>query len=144
MSYRAAVVLIENGKIALVERHRQELHYFTFPGGHIERGESPEEAALREVEEELGLKVALKRLVARIGWHGKWQYYYLAETLSGAFGSGLGEEIRHPHPEKGSYLPMWMPTADLLEQPVLPREMAELVVRFLKEGWPEAPVVIPE
>ena len=50
----------------------------------------------------------------------------------------------HPQPEKGTYRPVWMPTTELLDQPVKPREMAELVSRFLREGWPEQPVVIPE
>ena len=144
MSYRAAVVLIEDGKIALIERHRQEHHYFTLPGGHVDSGEAPEQAAIREAEEELGLQVAIKRLLAEIWWHSKPQYYYLVEATGGTFGTGTGEELIHPLPAKGMYRPLWVPVQDLLNLPVLPHEMAELIVRSLKEGWPEKPVVIPE
>ena len=144
MSYRAGIILLQDDKVALIERHRAGLHYFTFHGGHVDEGENHEQAAVRETEEELGLQVTLKQNLAQIGWHGKWQYYYLVEVTGGTFGSGRGEEILDPLPECGTYRPMWMPVAELLDQPVKPREMAEIVVRFSKEGWPEEPVIIPE
>lgn len=144
MSYRAAILLLQDDKIALMERHRQGFHYFTFPGGHVEEGETPEQAAVRETMDELGLEVVLRKLVARMGWQGKWQYYYLAEVTGGVFGTGRGEEMLDTLPGRGTYRPMWMPLAELLDQPVKPREMAEMVVRFSTQGWPEEPVVIPE
>ena len=55
MSYRAGIILVLNDKVALIERHRAGLHYFTFPGGHVDKGETPERTAVRETEEELGL-----------------------------------------------------------------------------------------
>ena len=144
MSYRAGIILLQDDKIALIERHRAGLHYFTFPGGHVEEGETPEQAAVRETKEELGLQVTLKQLLAQIIWQGKWQYYYLGEISGGIFGSGTGIEMYDPPVERGTYRPMWMPVTDLLDQPVKPRELAELVVRGIQEGWPEQPVVIPE
>ena len=153
MSYRAGIVLVQDGKIALIERYCGGRHYFTFPGGHIDEDETPEQAAVRETEEELGLQVTLKQLLAQIGWQGKWQYYYLVDISGGIFGSGCGEEILAPRPACGTYHPMWMPVAELLDQPVLPRELAELVFRAvshsgtglaMQEVWPEEPVVIPE
>jgi 8-oxo-dGTP pyrophosphatase MutT (NUDIX family) len=144
MSYRAGIILPQDDKVALIERHRAGLHYFTFPGGHVDEGETPEQAAIRETEEELGLHVTLKQLVAQFGWQGKWQYYYLVEVTGGTFGSGNGEEMLKPLPVRGTYHPMWMPVSELLNQPVKPRELAELVVRAIQEGWPEKPVVIPE
>lgn len=144
MSYRSAVILLQDDKIALIERHRQEMHYFTFPGGHVDEGETPEQTAVRETREELGLEVVIHRLVARMMWKGKWQYYYLAEPIGGTFGTGSGEEINHPRAGQGTYHPIWMPLSQLLDQPVLPREICELVLRSVREGWPETPVVIPE
>jgi len=144
MSYRAGIILMQDNRVALIERHRAGLHYFTFPGGHVDEGETPEQAAIRETEEELGLQVTPTRLLAQIGWQGKWQFYYLVEVTGGEFGSGIGKEMLDPLPERGTYRPMWMPVAEMLDQPVKPRELAELVVRATKVGWPEQPVVIPE
>ena len=53
MRTRAGVVLIEDGKVALIERHRAGLDYFVFPGGGVDDGETPEQAAVREAMEEL-------------------------------------------------------------------------------------------
>jgi mutator protein MutT len=145
MSYRAAIVLIENGQIVLIERHRQGQHYYTFPGGHVDPGETPEQAAVRETTEELGLQVVIKRLLAEIWWHGKPQYYYLAETVGGIFGTGTGEEMLHPHPEKGTYRPLWAPVRGLLDLSILPRSMAKIVVGAQSAGWPDpAPVLHDE
>lgn len=144
MSYRAAILLLQDDKVALIERHRAGLHYFTIPGGHIEPGETPEAAAVREAEEELGIKVAIRKLVAEGYFNGSTQYYYLVDAIDGTFGTGTGEEMNHPKPEKGTYQPVWMPVAQLPDQPIKPRAIAELLVHFVKEGWPEAPVIIHE
>lgn len=144
MSYRAAIVLLQGDRVALIERHRQGEHYFTFPGGHVEPDETPEQAALREAEEELGLRIAIKKLLAIAWWRGHPQYYYLVEARGGVFGSGHGEEMHHLHPEKGSYRPLWMSVEDLLHRPVLPRTLAERVAEWARAGWPEEVVVIPE
>jgi 8-oxo-dGTP diphosphatase len=142
MSYRAAIILIENGQIALIERHRQGMHYFTFPGGHVDPGEIPEQAAIRETEEELGLQVVIKRLLAEIWWHGKPQYYYLVEAVGGSFGTGTGEEMNRSLPEKGTYQPIWVPIRGLLDLPVQPRSLAQIVVEAQSAGWPDpAPVL---
>jgi 8-oxo-dGTP diphosphatase len=144
MSDRAGIVLIENGMLALIERWREGRHYFAFPGGHVNEGETPEQAAVREAEEELGLQVRLGRLVAKFNWQGMEQYYYLAEGCGGTFGSGQGEELHSPAPGKGSYLPRWMPVQTLLDEPVMPRGLARLVVEAAQHGWPDQVVEISE
>jgi 8-oxo-dGTP diphosphatase len=145
MSYRAAIVLLQDNQIALIERQRAGLHYFTFPGGHVEPGEAPEQAAVREAREELGLDVSIQRLLAEIWWHDLPQYYYLVEQVGGDFGTGTGEEMNHPRPKRGTYQPVWVPVKDLLDLPVLPRRFAELVVKARCAGWPDpAPVLYDE
>ena len=52
MRVRAGVVLIEDGQIALIERYRADKHYYVFPGGGADVDETPEQAAIREMEEE--------------------------------------------------------------------------------------------
>ncbi len=59
-TYRAAggVVLDESGRVLLLERYLPDeegsRHEIRLPKGHIEAGETPEQAALREVCEESG------------------------------------------------------------------------------------------
>jgi 8-oxo-dGTP diphosphatase len=142
MSYRAAVVILQDDKIALIERHRAGLHYFTCPGGHVEPGETPESAAVREAKEELGLDVSIQRLLAEIWWHDRPQFYYLAESVGGNFGTGTGEEMQKPHPKKGTYQPVWVPVEDLPDLPVLPHRFAEMIVKAGSAGWPDPAMVL--
>ncbi len=52
----ADAVIIENGKVLLVQQRKQSAYgLWGLPGGHIEPGETPEAATLREVQEEVGL-----------------------------------------------------------------------------------------
>ena len=57
----ADAVIVENGTVLLVQQRQQSAYgLWGFPGGHIETGETSEEAVIREIQEELG--VALLRV----------------------------------------------------------------------------------
>ena len=55
----------ENGEIEVVLIHRPRYDDWTFPKGKAHGGESDEACALREVEEETGLRCSLDRELAR-------------------------------------------------------------------------------
>ena len=142
MRNRSGIILIEDNKLALIERHRTGLHYFIFPGGGIDDGESPEQTAIREAEEELGIIVAIIQKVAELFFKENTQHYYLVNKISGEFGTGTGEEYGEYNPAHGTYLPLWMPMEDVLNNNILPHELAELVVRCNREGWPQVPAKV--
>jgi mutator protein MutT len=145
MRVRSAAVLIQNNSLALIERHRAGLHYFTFPGGGVDEGESPEQAVVREVREELGVEVRVVRLVAKVWFRGNRQLFFLVEQVGGEFGTGTGEEYASDHdPASGSYEPVWMSLAEIPANNVLPQPVAALVVKSLVDGWPHESVVILE
>lgn len=58
----ALVFIEEEGKLLLV-RQSYGRGYWSLPGGVLERGESIDQAAIREVKEETGLEVRLMRVV---------------------------------------------------------------------------------
>src|SRR3989338_5734113 len=64
MKERAAsrAILMNNGKIALMNVTKHSYH--KLPGGGIEKGESIEEALLREMKEETGCKI---KIIAELG-----------------------------------------------------------------------------
>lgn len=145
MRTRAGIVLVQDNKVALIERHRVGLHYFVFPGGGVDQGESPQQAAVREAMEELGVEVAIKQKVAEVQVGPKSrQIYFLVEQTDGEFGTGVGKEYTasDPYsPEEGIYIPIWMPIEELQQhQNVYPADVAKLVMKSVREGWSESTV----
>lgn len=60
----SSLIIEHEGKILFLEESREEGIRFNIPGGHVDSGESPEEAALREGKEETGYDL---RLVSCVG-----------------------------------------------------------------------------
>ena len=149
MRTRAGIVLIEDNKVALIERHRAGLDYFVFPGGGVDEGETPEQGAVREAMEELGVQVAIKRKVAEIHFGRTSKHiYFLVDRVSGEFGTGTGEEFTDAdpdHPQEGVYVPIWMRVEELAQyHNIYPSDLAKLVIKSAREGWSKEPAVLFE
>ena len=63
----AAAVIEREGKILIGQRKRGDSHglRWEFPGGKVERGESPAEALARELREELGIQAIVGSEIIR-------------------------------------------------------------------------------
>ena len=148
MKVRAGIVLIEDNKVALIERHRGGLDYFVFPGGGVDEGETPEQAAIRETMEELGVDVLIKQKLAVIHFDQSMQVYYLVERVGGEFGTGAGEEFTDSDPndpQVGIYIPIWMPIDELPQhENIFPVNVATLVVKAKTDGWSSEPIEVIE
>jgi 8-oxo-dGTP diphosphatase len=148
MRTRAGIILIEDDKVALIERHRAGLDYYVFPGGGVDEGETPEQGAIREAMEELGVEVRIKQKVAVLHFELSTQVYFLAERVSGRFGTGTGEEFTDSdpdNPEEGVYIPIWMPIDELPQrEKVFPESVAKLLLKARTAGWLGETVTIDE
>lgn len=126
MRDRGSVVLIENNKVALIKRVREGSVYFVFPGGGIEKGETPESATKREAFEELGVKVNVNECISKVEFNGI-QYFFLAKIIEGSFGTGQGKEYTDENRNRGTYQPMWVDIESLLSIDVRPKEVVERI-----------------
>lgn len=60
----SAAIILQDGKLLLAQRKvREGTLSWQFPAGEVEPGESPEQAAVRETSEEVGLTVHATRLL---------------------------------------------------------------------------------
>jgi 8-oxo-dGTP diphosphatase len=109
--------------------------YFKFPGGRVECGESPQQAAAREAHEELGVSVELGDLILVAYRDGREQRYYLASIAGGTFGTGRGAEMMTSGTiAKGPYRPVWVDLTSLTELDVRPRALSEALASWSGDG----------
>lgn len=133
MRNRGASIIIENNKVALIQRVRDGQTYYVFPGGGIESGETAEQAAIRETFEELGVVINVKRKLGTVMFNGL-QHYFIAEIIDGEFGSGQGEEFTKPSRNRGTYKPLWIEFNKLKTVDVRPVEIVEELYKLIEGG----------
>jgi 8-oxo-dGTP diphosphatase len=101
-----SIAVFREGRVLLATRTKPPSDgTFSLPGGHVEAGESLEEAALRELEEEVGVKaeiIAFNRYVEMIApdTGSELCQHYVVLSFVGTWVSG---EAR-PGPEAGEVL----------------------------------------
>ncbi len=63
----SAAIIIKNGQVLLGQRRKGDRHPFKweFPGGKVEHGESPRQALIRELREELRIEAEIGDELAR-------------------------------------------------------------------------------
>src|SRR5690349_16570440 len=147
---RAAAVVVDAGKVLVIKRYlRQQQaadcvmcealgasgpmcaghHYAVLPGGHVEDGETAEEAALRELTEETTLTGEIDRLLWT-GEHNKRPaYYYLMRDVRGTVQLS-GPEAENDRPDNSFEL-LWMEPSTLssigIHPPEIPSRLSELL-----------------
>lgn len=122
---RAGVLLIEDGCIALIKRVKGGSIYYVIPGGGIESGETPLEAARREAQEELGITVASLQPCMMFKQNGI-HHYFLVGKYEGTFGTGKGDEFTGHR--SGSYRPVWMSLDEALSTTLYPEQVKSFLV----------------
>lgn len=90
MSNKAAVVILvnENDEVLVLKRSsraRSFAGYWNFPGGSVEKNEAIEEAAVRELSEEAGLKTTVDNLsfFDVVAFQYLTVYFFITNKFSG-------------------------------------------------------------
>lgn len=134
----AGIVPMNDGFVLMhrkhVVRNKDYQEYYTFPGGHLEKGETLEEGVIREIKEEFGINVkVIKKLyeLENIKLNMK-EYFFLCEYVDGEFGTGEGEEFSNnpEYKDSGEYIPEIVKKEEISKIVLLPLEIKE---KFLQE-----------
>ena len=138
----AGIVPMDNGFVFMhrknVKRNKDYEEYYTFPGGHLEDGETLEEGVIREIKEEFGIDVKVIRNVYELENNklNMKEYFFLCEYINGEFGTGEGEEFSNnpEYKDSGEYIPEIVKRENISNLVLLPLEIKEKFVLDLEKG----------
>ena len=133
---RGAAVVIRDGRMLAIAYAPQKGGHF-IPGGGVEQGETPEEAAIRELHEETGLRGTVQRKLATVYNRGRHEHYFLVE----ATGTKSPAESLDLYP--GEVL-TWIDIAALPTTAIWPRRLAWRIAYWHRAGWPSRPAVLED
>jgi 8-oxo-dGTP pyrophosphatase MutT (NUDIX family) len=103
--------------------------YYTYPGGTVEKDETPEIAAQREIFEETSIRVAVEKLLYQVDIYSKAsakrEYFYLCTYIDGT-PQLLPNSIESMRlSEKNFYKPLWIPLEKLPQLKLYPFEIRD-------------------
>ena len=107
------VVRRENGKLLVAFVREHGFNSYVLPKGHIEPGESAEEAAVREIEEEAGFTQL--ELIAPLGRRERLDYNKRSWKITHYFLFLTEQKSPAPTDEKHQHPPAWFPIDNLPE-----------------------------
>ena len=62
-------MVCNDNKVVVIDRQKKDWAGITFPGGHVELGESFTDSVIREIQEETGLKISSPQLCGIKDWY---------------------------------------------------------------------------
>jgi 8-oxo-dGTP diphosphatase len=90
----AALITDQEGKVLIVKPSHKE--GWIFPGGHVEVGEAPSDAFIREIEAELGIKLEKPARLLSIDYKGHNDEYVMFIFDGGVFTDAMVQSIVLP------------------------------------------------
>lgn len=117
-----AAVLEKNGRWLIAKRKKEDRFggLWEFPGGKLERGETPEECLARELYEELGIRARVGRYLGSVRYSSPnfaiELIAYRVSHLTGSFRLQDHEEVRWVSPGEVGRFDLTEPDKLLLEK----------------------------
>ncbi len=104
----ARALVRHESSILLMERWRNNLHYFSIPGGHIEKNETPEATVVREIAEETTLKIRVDDLIIEYRDNDFRHLIYLGTYLGGQPSLPKNSEEALRSNDSNKFKPQWV------------------------------------
>lgn len=132
MRVSSRCVLIENDKVLLIYREKNDRIYYVFPGGGVEAGETNEECLIRECREELGIEINIIKQLYEVKGKDFLQHFFLIERVSGEIGSGDANEY-DINRVGGLQRPVFIDINELVNLEVVSRPIVEQLLSDYKK-----------
>ena len=121
-------MISDGNKVVVIDRKKKDWPGVTFPGGHVELGESISDAVIREVKEETGLDIYSPQLCGIKDWvENECRYvvlFYKTNRFDGVLQSSNEGEV-------------WWAEMDQLTSLKLSLDMQDMIRVFVEDGLSE-------
>lgn len=118
----AIITKTKNNELKFLTIYRVNMDDYTFPKGHVEDGESLEDASRRETLEETGHSVEIKNLVGSFEYRvkeekdGEEVFFIRRVYYFSGFLTGDVVEANNPDLKEGKIIPNWLTYEEALEK----------------------------
>ena len=126
-------IVITDNKLLLVKRVREGQEFYVFPGGHIDSGETPRDAVVREVREETNVETAPIRMLYKYLHKGKLESFYTCAYKSGTVSTTDAEEYTGANPTGGTYEPVSLPIDEIEKIDLRPTAIRDQLCKDIKK-----------
>jgi len=132
MRKRAGVIIFckSQDKVLLIKRVMQDMKYWVVPGGGLEIDESFENAARREISEEIGYFVKELLEGITISKEDSVEKYYVALVDHTYHFNIQGEEAKRNN-ELNQYILEWVTVDELEKINLLPAQLKNVILEIL-------------
>jgi 8-oxo-dGTP diphosphatase len=121
-------MVYDGDKAVVIDRQKKDWPGITFPGGHVEEGESFTDSVIREIREETGLKIYSPQLCGIKDWYeNECRYVVLLYKTSHFEGDLISSD-------EGK---VWWEKIDNLENLRLSNDMKDILRVFLEDDLSE-------
>ncbi len=135
-------IVIRDGKLLAILRHRDNQVYYVFPGGHVDEGETLEQTCAREVLEETSVVARPFRELYKFWYEDHkhhrgdgWQTFMACEYQSGEPQKTDAEEYTDPLRRGGTYEPVWLDMEELEKVDLRPSFVKKQLLKdYRKKG----------
>ncbi len=134
MKTAARVIIKKGNKILFIHRIKGNKVYYVLPGGAIEKGETSEQTAIREVKEETNFNIVLddfkEEIIETVNGEKRHGYYFLAKSYNGNL------KLCGPEAEKqtatNQYLHEWISIDELDKLLIYPVRLKRMLFTLYK------------
>ncbi len=132
MRKRAGIIMYckSKDKILLIKRVKKELQYWVVPGGGLESGESFEQAAKREMFEEIGYCVEKLTEGITISREASIEKYYFT-SVDDTYNFVIQGEEAERNTKSNQYVLEWVAVDKIKEINLFPEELKNLILEIL-------------
>jgi 8-oxo-dGTP pyrophosphatase MutT (NUDIX family) len=141
----ARVIVVHHQNLLVMQRNKFGDVYYCLIGGEIEKGETAEQAALREAREETTLKLANPRLayIEEIGEPFGTQYVFVADYVDGEVKLAPDSiEAKIMQTQDNRFTPLWVPISKFASLSFRSAVLQQEILHGLRDGWPKQPKLI--